>query len=165
MGKFSVVSPLRAAVKNEKSWIPFAGDVIERFEEIAGDLGAVFALELDVFAVGELELGEEGVVDVGELGKFSVDECVDFIGAVEGGDLGGDIAVGAVADRVGADHDAAREGASALLTIAKIDLGQILGAVVINDEVDGFSIGREMGCVDVAVEGEGEDFGGATGCG
>src|SRR5579859_1772358 len=162
MGKFGVVSPLGATVRDEKSRIPFAGDVIERFVEIAGDLSAIFAFEVDVFAVGKLELGEEGVVDVGELGKFSVDECVDFIGAVEGGDLGGDIAVGAVADRVGTDHDAAREGASAKLTIAKIDLGQILRAVVINDEVDGFAIGREMGCVDVAVEGEGENFGGAT---
>ena len=70
MGEFSVVGPLRAAVGDEKRRVFLARDVIEGFVEVAGDGGAVFAFEVDVIAVGELELGEEGVVDMGDLGEL-----------------------------------------------------------------------------------------------
>jgi len=90
MGELGVVGPDGAAVGDKQSGIFFAGDVIKRLVEVAGDLGAVFGFEVDVFAVGEPELGEEGVVDVGDLGEFAVDDCVDFVGAVDGGHLDGD---------------------------------------------------------------------------
>ena len=72
VGELGVVGPDGAAVGDEESRIFFAGGVIEGLVEVAGDLRAVFAFEVDVFAVGELELGEEGVVDVGELGELAL---------------------------------------------------------------------------------------------
>src|SRR5580693_4204487 len=130
MGELGVVGPLRAAVWDEESGVFLAGGVVEGFVEVAGDLGAVFRFEVDVFAVGELELGEEGVVDVGELGEFALSGKVDFVGAVDGGHLDGDgtawdVARGAAANRIGTHEDGAWNGAGAEFSVAKGD-GAIL---------------------------------------
>src|SRR5580693_10397102 len=98
MGEFGVVGPDGAAVGDEERWIFFAGGVIERLVEVARDRSGVFTFEVDVFAVGELELGEEGVVDVGELGVLVALDLKKLIGAVDGGDLSDD-----GIDRAGAD--------------------------------------------------------------
>ena len=87
VGELGVVSPDRAAVGPENSWSLLARSVIEGFVEVTGDLGAVFAFEVNVFAVGELELGEESVVDVGELGELAAGDGEEFVGTIDGGNL------------------------------------------------------------------------------
>ena len=84
----------------------------------------------------------------------------DFAGAVHGGDLGGDIA--AFCERVGVEHQAAGDRARDFAACDG-DLRQILGAVVVGDEVDGLAVGSEAKVADAAVEAAGEDFGFATG--
>jgi len=56
--ELGVIGPDGAAVGTEDSGILLAGDVVDRLIEVAGDGRAVFAFEMDVFAVGELELAD-----------------------------------------------------------------------------------------------------------
>lgn len=160
MGELGVISPNRAAVGNEESGVFLAGDVIERLIEVAGDLGAVLALEMDVLAVSKLELVEEGVVDVGDLGEFAAGDGEEFVGTIDGGDLRGDVA--GFGDGKGIDHEAAGNGASEVFATRR-DAEKVLRAVVVGDEVDGLAVGRETRRADHAVEGKSEDFGWSAG--
>ena len=86
MGELGVVGPYRPAVGTQKGRIFLSRDVVERLVEIAGDGGAVFALELDVFGRGEFDLRDECVVDVCDPGELAVRDGEDFAGAVRSRD-------------------------------------------------------------------------------
>jgi len=79
----------------EDGGIFFPGSVVERLIEIAVDRGAVFAFELDVFGLDELELGDDRIVSFGEAGGLVGGGWleVDLGGALGHVDLGGDVSI------------------------------------------------------------------------
>ena len=133
-------------------------------------MGAVFGFKVDVFAAGELELGEKGIVDVGELGVLAVND-EELVGAVNGGDLGdygvyragadGIAIYGARAGVLGGGHCL---GPRRRRRFRRFEVNRLEdhSAVIVSDEIDEFAVGREMGIGDHPVEGEGEDFGRAA---
>ncbi len=60
VGELSVVGPDRTAVGTQDGGIFFAGSVVEWLVKVAVDGGAVFAFEMDVFGLDELEGGVAG---------------------------------------------------------------------------------------------------------
>src|SRR5260370_35012277 len=70
MAELGVVGPDGSAMRDKQGRIFFAGSVVEGLVEIAMDKSAVFAFELDVLGLNELELADEGVVGLGESQEF-----------------------------------------------------------------------------------------------
>src|SRR6266403_1259117 len=160
MSKFGVVSPYGTTVRAENGGVFLAGNVIEGFVEVAGDGDAVLTFEMDVLAVTELELAHERVVGVGNLRKFSLGggrrDCEKFVGTVDGGDLGDEVAIGG--ERVVVDHETTGDGAGDFAA-GYGDATDVLGAVVVGNEINGFAVGREARCDADAIKGERKDFG------
>src|SRR5260370_14466077 len=159
--ELGVIGPDGSTVRAQDCGIFFAGGVVERLVKVAGDGGAVFAFEVDVFGLDKLELGEEGVVRLGEAREFVAGGGlrVDFAGAVGHVDLGGDAAI--LSERIGIEHEAPRDGAGDLAA-GYGDAGENLRAVVIGDEVNGVAVRREARLAGIAVERLGEDAGWAA---
>src|SRR5712664_1851820 len=160
MSKLGVVSPYGTTVRAEDGGVFLAGDVIERPVEVAGDNRAVLAFEMDVLAVGEPELAHEVVVGVSNLRELALGggrgDCEKFVGTVDGGDLGDEVAGGG--ERVVVDHETAGDGAGDLAA-GDEDAADVLRAVVVGNEVNGFTVGREARCDADAIKGERKDFG------
>ena len=68
MIEFRVIGPNWAAVRTNDGGVLFAWDVVYRLVEVSRNDGAVFAFEVNVIAVGELQLAHQGVVRVRNLG-------------------------------------------------------------------------------------------------
>src|SRR5206468_2298824 len=147
-----------STVGTEDAGVLLAGDVIEGLVEVAGDDRAVLAFEMDILAVGDLELAHEGVVGVGDLRELSIrdGEGEELVGAVDGGDLGDEVAGGG--ERVVVDHETAANGAGDLAA-GDGDAADVLGAVVIGDEIDELAVGRKTRGDAHAVERESKNFG------
>src|ERR1700694_2503553 len=96
MSKLGVIGPDGTTVRAKDGRVFLAGGVVEGFGEVAGDDHAVFGFEMDVLAVGELELAHESIVGVGDLRDFSTGagDGEELVGAVDGGDLGDEVAGG-----------------------------------------------------------------------
>ncbi len=160
MSKLGVVSPDGTAVRAKDGGVFLAGDVIEGFVEVAGDDRAVFAFEMDVLAVGEFELAHEIVVGVSNLRELALGggrgDCEKFVGTVDCGDPGDEVAGGG--ERVVVDHETTGDGAGDLAARSG-DSAEVLGAVVVGNEIDGFAVRREARSNAYAIEGERKDFG------
>jgi len=92
------------------------------------------------------------------LREFSIGdgEGEEFVGTVDGGDLGDEVTSGG--ERVIVDHEAVGDGAGDLAA-GDEDATDVLGAVVVGNEIDGFAVGREARSNTYAIEGERKDFG------
>ena len=156
--KLGVVSPGGTAVRAEDGGVFLAGNVIEGLVDVAGDDCSILALEMDILAMGELELAHEVVIGVGDLSEFSIGagDGEELIRAVDGGDLGDDVTGGG--ERVVVDHETAADGAGDLAA-GDGDAADVLGAVIVGNEINGFAVGRETWSDADAIEGEGEDLG------
>ena len=102
MVELSVISPDWSTVGLQKRRVLLTGDVVERLIEVARNGRAVFALEMDIFAVAELELAHQRVVGVGELLVLAAFNHKYFVGTVDGGDLADDVT--GFGERVVVDH-------------------------------------------------------------
>src|SRR6266404_7492623 len=163
MAELGVVGPDGSAVWDKQGRIFFAGSVIEGLVEVAVDGGAIFAFELDIFRVYELELGDNGVVGLCEARQLIARSGlrVDLTGTVGHIDLGGDVAI--FAERIGVKDKAAGDGAGNLSAVCR-DATEILRAVVVADEVDGAAVGGKAWLGGIAVEQLSEDAGCAARC-
>src|SRR6267378_4451283 len=160
MIELGIVGPDRSAVRTKDGGVLLAQDVVEGFVEVAGDDRAVLALEMDVLAVRELKLTHEGIVGVRDLREFSLGggrgKCEELVGAVDGGDLGDEVTGGS--KRVIVDHEAAADGAGDLAA-GDGDAADVLRAVVVGHEIDGFAVGRKTRGDTHTVERESKNFG------
>src|SRR5437879_885820 len=95
MGEFGVVGPDGSAVRVEDGGIFLGGRELERVIEITVNVGAVFAFELVVFGLDQLELGNDRVIRFskasGLVGGRGLE--VDLGGAIGHVDQGGDVAI------------------------------------------------------------------------
>src|SRR5258708_40129843 len=90
MSELGVIGPNRAAVGTKDGGVFSARDVAEGLVKVAGNGCAVLTFEVDVFAVSQFELAHQGVIGVGDSGKFAAGNGEKLIGAVKGSGLGND---------------------------------------------------------------------------
>ncbi len=108
MGVLGVVRPDRPAVWTENGRIFLSRHVVERLVEIAGDGGAILALELDVLGRGEFDLRDKCVVDVCDPRELAIRDGENFARAVRSGDQRRHFA--GLGDGIGIQHQAAADG-------------------------------------------------------
>jgi len=70
VGELGVVGPDGPAVGAKDGGIFLARSVVERLVDVAVDGGAVFAFELDVFGLDQLQLGDDSVICFRQAGGF-----------------------------------------------------------------------------------------------
>src|SRR5690348_8539426 len=162
MAEFSVVRPDGAAVRTQERRIFFARNISKRLVKVAGNCGAVFAFEMDVLAMRNFELGEEGIVRVSDLSKLSAGNGEEFVGPIDRGELDDYPAVGI--NGVAVYHAAPGNKTCEILTCDR-DPEKVLCTVVVGDEVDGFAIRSVARGADHAIQRQSQDFGGAAGGG
>src|SRR5450631_61369 len=141
MRKFGVIRPDWAAVRSKNRRNFLARRVIQRLVKISGYGGAVLAFEMHVFAVRDFQLRKERVVSVGNLREFAAGNGEQLIGAIDGGDLGGDVS--GFPDGVVVDHQAAANRPSNFASACG-NTAKILRAIIVGDEIDEFSVRRKM---------------------
>jgi len=87
--------------------------------------------------VSQFELAHQGVIGVGDSGKFAAGNGEKLIGAVKGSDLGNDVA--GFGERIVVDHETAGDGARDFSAGVR-DAAEILGAIIVGNEIDEFAI-------------------------
>src|SRR5712692_6222303 len=137
MIELGVIGPDRADVGPEDGGVFSPRDVSEGLIEVPRDGRAVLALEMHVFAVGQPELALQGVVRVGALSQLAAANGKKLVGAVDASDLGHNVA--GFAEGIVIDHEATGDGAGNF-TASGRDAAEILGAIVVGNEIDKFAI-------------------------
>ena len=120
--------------------ITLTGNIVERLVEVAGDSRAVLALEMDVFAVAQLELAHQGVVRVRDLRQLAAWDCEKLVGAVDGRDLRQDSSSGS--QGIVAGHQSAADRTSDFASRCW-NTAEILRPIVVSDEINRLPVGRK----------------------
>ena len=162
MIELRVIRPNGSTVRTKDGGVFLARDIVHGFVEVAGNDRAILALEVDVLAVGELELAHQGVVGVCNPGQFAVGNRVQLIRVVESGDLRDDVA--GLGKRVVVDHQTAPDRANDLAS-GHGDPAEILRAIVIGDEIEVLPVRGKTGDGHHAIESKGYELGLAAGGG